>query len=86
MWMALTVPKETWGLKESQAHQGSRASLGHRVFLVLKALSDHLAKKDPRVDLGWPAYLELTVPLDILAKRDPRARKEPWVREDPRDQ
>ncbi|KAK0134735.1 Collagen alpha-1(XI) chain [Merluccius polli] len=60
VWMALTVPKETWDLKESQAHLGSKASLGHRVFPVLKALLDHLEKKDPRVDLGWLAYQELT--------------------------
>lgn len=86
MWTALTVPKETWALKESQAHLGSRVSPGRRVFPVLKARSDHLERKDPRVDLGWLVYLELMVPLDILGRRDPPERREPSVKQGPRDQ
>lgn len=72
----LRVPKETWDHKENQAHPVSRESLERRVFLVLKAPSDHLEKRVHRVDLGYPVYLELTVRLDILERRVHLERKE----------
>ncbi|KAA8580958.1 hypothetical protein FQN60_013916 [Etheostoma spectabile] len=64
--MGLQVPKETWDRKENQAHLGSRESPEHRVFLVLKALSDHLVKKDRRAGRGWLDYLELMGLLCVL--------------------
>lgn len=75
----LQVPKETWDHKESQAHPGSRESPEHRVFLVLKALSDHLVKKDLMAGRGCLDYLELMGLLVILVKRVHLERKEPWV-------
>lgn len=75
----LQVPKETWDHKENQAHPVSRESLEHRVFLVLKAPSDHLEKRDHRVDQGYPVYLELTVLLAILERRVHLERKEAKV-------
>lgn len=77
--MVLKVQKETWDLKESQAHPGSRESLGHRVFLVLKAPLDHLEKKDLRAGRGCLDYLELMGPLVILVRRGHLERKEPKV-------
>lgn len=76
-WTALTVPKETWGHKESQDHPVSRVSPEHRVFLAHKAPSDHLVKKDPRAGQDWLAYLDLMGLQVILVKRVLPARKEP---------
>lgn len=75
----LQVQKETWDHKESQAHPGSKESLEHRVFLVPKALLDHLGKKDLTAGRDWLDYLELMDLLVILVKRDHLERKEPWV-------
>lgn len=75
----LQVPKETWDPKENQAHPVSRESLEHRVFLVLKAPSDHLEKRDRRAGQGYPVYLELMVLLDIPERRVHLERKEARV-------
>lgn len=75
----LMVPKETWDHKENQAHPGSRESPEHRVFLVLKVLSDHLVKKDLTAGRGCLDYLELMGLLVILVRRVHLERKEPWV-------
>jgi len=76
-WTALTVPKETWGHKESQGHPDSRVSRGHRVFLDLKGPSDLPEKRDLTAGRDWPAYLEQTVLPVTQAKRGPLERKEP---------
>lgn len=77
VWTALTVPKETWAPRESQARPDSRVSPGRRVFLVLKAPSDHLVKKVLRGGQGWPACLDLMGLLAILVRRVHPERKEP---------
>jgi len=76
-WTALTVPKETWGHKESQGHPVSRVSQGHRVFLDLKGPSDLLVKRDLTAGRDWLAYLEQMVLPVTQAKRAPLERKEP---------
>jgi len=75
--MGLTVPKETWGHKESQGHPVSRAFRGHRVFPDLKGPSDRLVKRDLTAGRGWLAYLEQMALPVIPAKRAPLERKEP---------
>lgn len=77
----LRVQKETWDPKESQGHLGSRESPAHRVFLDLKAPSDHLVKKDLRADRGCLDYPEPTGLLVILARRVLLERKGRRVRQ-----
>lgn len=78
-WTGLTVQKETWDHKVNQAHPDSKESQEHRVSLVLKALLDHLEKKDLRADPGCLVYLEPTVLLVILEKRVHLERREARV-------
>lgn len=77
--MDLQVPKETWDHKESPARPVSRESQEHRVFLVLKAPSDHPEKKDLRAGRGCLDYRELMGLLVILVRRVHLERKEAKV-------
>lgn len=77
----LQVPKETWDHKENQAHQGSRESRALRVFLVPKAPSDHLVKKDLRAGQGCLDCLELMGHRVILVRRVLLERKEHRVQQ-----
>jgi len=77
VWTAHTVPKETWGRRESPAHPGSRESPERRVFLVLKAPSDHLVRRGLGAGQGWPACLDPMDLLVILVRRVHPERKEP---------
>lgn len=77
----LMVQKETWDRKESLGRLGSRESPAHRVFLDLKAPSDHLVKKDLWAGRGCLDYPELTGLLVILARRVLLERKDRRVRQ-----
>lgn len=73
---AKLVPKATWAPKEREGPLASRGSLDHKVWSVLKALLDHLVKKDLKAVRVWQAWVALTVLLVILGRKAPPERKE----------
>lgn len=77
--MVRRVPKETWGLRESQVLLDSRESQEDRVFQVHRDPSDHPEKKALREGLVCLDCLVQMGLLDILVKRVHLERKELWA-------